>query len=180
MPAETLPALTLIPPWAHAVAHWGKRVENRSWAPPRGLLGKQIAIHSGKSPWRQRKNGEWAINEGALEDVREAIRFCEKASAGEVPNPTTAKWIHERCSAVLCVATVAGWVHEDGYRALNRPERFASRTDTGPWFVGPYGWVLSDVVALPEPVPCSGKQGVWSLPADVDAAVRAQLGRRTE
>lgn len=40
------------------------------------------------------------------------------------------------------------------------------------WFSGPYGWVLDDVVAI-EPIPCSGRQGVWELPTAVLATVRA-------
>lgn len=177
MPAETLPALTLIPPWAHAIAYWGKRVENRTWAPPRHLFGRQIAIHSGKSPWRQRKNGEWTISRDAFDDVCSTVRFCEAAAPGMVSNPTTGEWIHERCSAVLCVATLAGWVHERGNFDLV-PEIAGLPVEylRSPYFVGPYGWVLTDVMTLASPVPCSGKQGVWSLPADVDAAVRAQLG----
>jgi hypothetical protein len=42
-----MPALTLWEPWASAVAYHGKDVENRSWAPPRDLVGQRIAIHAG-------------------------------------------------------------------------------------------------------------------------------------
>lgn len=38
-----------------------------------------------------------------------------------------------------------------------------------PWFCGPFGWILEDVVALPEPLPCRGWQGVWKLPPDLFA-----------
>jgi len=44
-----------------------------------------------------------------------------------------------------------------------------------PWFVGPFGWVLSDVVVLPAPVPCRGAQGLWEVPADVREAALRQL-----
>jgi hypothetical protein len=33
-----------------------------------------------------------------------------------------------------------------------------------PWWEGPVGWVLSEVMQLPEPIPCPGKQGLWKLP----------------
>ena len=36
---------------------------------------------------------------------------------------------------------------------------------------------LTDVIALPEPVPCRGAQGLWTLPADVESAVLAQIAR---
>lgn len=40
--------LTLWQPWAWAVAYAGKQVENRSWKPPRQLVGEWIAIHAGQ------------------------------------------------------------------------------------------------------------------------------------
>jgi hypothetical protein len=43
-----------------------------------------------------------------------------------------------------------------------------------PWFYRPddgtvnYGWVLEEVKALPEPIPCKGKLGLWDVaPADL-------------
>ena len=46
-----------------------------------------------------------------------------------------------------------------------------------PWFTGPLGWELVDVLALPEPVPVKGKQGLWTLPEDVAEQVNRQAGR---
>ena len=40
-------ALTLWQPWAWAICHAGKRIENRTWPPPNEIFGKQIAIHAG-------------------------------------------------------------------------------------------------------------------------------------
>ena len=40
-------ALTLRQPWAWAICHAGKRIENRTWAPPRSVIGQRIAIHAG-------------------------------------------------------------------------------------------------------------------------------------
>lgn len=49
----------------------------------------------------------------------------------------------------------------------------------GPWAArGQYHWRLANVRALPEPVPCKGALGLWTLPDDVEAAVAAQLGER--
>ncbi len=66
--------------------------------------------------------------------------------------------------AIVAIATVAGLVGEEDARA-------------NPWFVGPCGWILRDVVTLPEPVPCKGAQGIWRLPVDVDTRVQAQIAR---
>jgi hypothetical protein len=40
-------ALTVVQPWAHAIVHLGKDIENRSWKPPETLIGKRFAIHAG-------------------------------------------------------------------------------------------------------------------------------------
>lgn len=38
--------LTVKNPWAWAIIHAGKDVENRTWAPPTAMIGQQIAIHA--------------------------------------------------------------------------------------------------------------------------------------
>jgi len=47
---SSLRALTLWQPWAHAVAHFGKRIENRPWAPWTSIIGQTIAIHAAAKP----------------------------------------------------------------------------------------------------------------------------------
>jgi hypothetical protein len=63
------------------------------------------------------------------------------------------------CGAVVAVARVAKVVTK-------------SRS---PWFSGPLGWVLKDVVALRKPVECKGQLGLWNLPPRVERKIRAQL-----
>jgi len=41
-------ALTIRQPWAWAILHLGKNIENRTWKPPESLIGQRIAIHAGK------------------------------------------------------------------------------------------------------------------------------------
>jgi len=45
---EPLRGLTVMQPWAGAIAYGTKRVENRTWAVPARLMGSWIAIHAGK------------------------------------------------------------------------------------------------------------------------------------
>ena len=52
MSKHPLMAVTLHRPWAYAVAHLGKPVENRTWACPL-KPGSLIAIHAGKKYDRQ-------------------------------------------------------------------------------------------------------------------------------
>jgi len=42
-------SLTVLQPWAGAIAYGAKRIENRSWPIPRGDVGQAIAIHAAKS-----------------------------------------------------------------------------------------------------------------------------------
>lgn len=60
-------ALTLMRPWSLAIVQYGKNIENRSWIPPRSVIGSTIAIHSGKS-----------ID-------YEAMEFIEKVTGKKVP-----------------------------------------------------------------------------------------------
>jgi hypothetical protein len=45
----------------------------------------------------------------------------------------------------------------------------------GPWFCGPYGWVLKDPIALPRPIGLPGRLRLWKAPPEVVAEVNRQL-----
>ncbi|HEY3265533.1 MAG TPA: hypothetical protein VGM37_01305 [Armatimonadota bacterium] len=137
--------LTLIQPWAAAIAHGGKRIENRVWKSDRAI-GQRIAIHAGL---RFDEADEWSI-----------LRLLDRESLVDAH-------VH---GAIVAVAQVDDFVTNP----------FDVTADQRPWFCGPVGWVLSNVRALPEPVPCRGAQGLWPVPADVAARVmeRVQKGGR--
>ena len=42
------PAISIKQPWAYAIMHLGKDVENRTWDLPRKFIGKTVLIHAGK------------------------------------------------------------------------------------------------------------------------------------
>lgn len=48
---DTIRGITIWRPWAWAIAHAGKTIENRSWSPPNGVT--HLAIHAG-SKWCER------------------------------------------------------------------------------------------------------------------------------
>ena len=54
------------------------------------------------------------------------------------------------------------------------------KTSRSPWFSGPLGWVLADVVPLRVQVVCKGQLGLWSLSPAVERRVLQQLRRRPE
>ncbi|MCI4340483.1 MAG: hypothetical protein L3J73_04375 [Thermoplasmata archaeon] len=65
---------------------------------------------------------------------------------------------------ILATATVAG---------IHLPESPFSGVAEDPFFAGDCAVVLADVVALIYGVACSGKQGWWTLPPDVEEQVLA-------
>ncbi|QQR47709.1 hypothetical protein JKA73_17385 [Myxococcus xanthus] len=131
---ERIRGLTLIRPWAWAIACAGKDVENRTWEPPRAMVGGWLAIHAGKK-WDQ----------DAADSI--ADTFGIKVP-GESEQPS---------GVIIAMARIAGVV----------------RDSESPWFCGPVGWTLDQVVQLQTPVACRGAQGLWTLPEPVLERVHA-------
>ena len=167
-------AVSVRQPYALAIAHLGQDVENRPWPVPQWLFGGYLAIHAPAT-----------VEAEALLWLRDAIRFQTEPQL-YLPLDFDVDG-HLTTSAVVAVAVVRGCVAVDqtealmGARgqALPVASRFGDVPDgwSSPWLCGPFGWVLSDVVALPTPVPCKGARNLWELPPDVLAAVRAEFGR---
>jgi hypothetical protein len=42
----------------------------------------------------------------------------------------------------------------------------------GDFTPGRWAWMVADVRPLPEPIPCRGAQGLWTVPDDIDAQLR--------
>lgn len=152
-------ALTLRQPWAYAVTHLGKRVENRTRRPPDSLLGRDIAIHAGLG------------TEDVISYLRTAGLWRDPPTDPEHPFAEP----YPR-GAIVAVARVRAYEDDDGVGLMVegdyvREEEILS----SPWYTGPIGILLADVRVLTEPVPCRGMQGYWPVPADVEAAVLARL-----
>lgn len=124
-PIERARALSLRPAWAWAVAHAGKRIENRTWTTSyRG----RIYIHaSTKTPSDDERRELVPLGMPQRPPSR-AIVAC-----AELVNVLTVDQVHRR------------WVGENQMR----------------WAIGPFCWMLRDVIVLPEPIPMSGKLGLW-------------------
>lgn len=137
-------ALTLWRPWPwaifHAPAAIAKRIENRPWKPWHLIRGKRIALHAGK---------HW--------DAEGAGRILQLVLEGSRPPTRTPEhWVEEGIIGTACV---------DGYI---EDYQLAADLGQGPWWTGPYAWVLSDVRALPRAIPCKGKQGLWTIPPEIE------------
>lgn len=178
-------ALTLWPEWAWAVCNLGKRVENRLWKPSERQLapGEVFAIHAGKH-WGGRAGV--AATEDGLYAVAEALLAAEPHAMVEVVNARgrRAPYLLARTSrgrhhldpkaaptgSVVALATYLGAMSSNA----GRRQAWASMApDTWHWMLGDLpGW---GVLTLPEPVSCTGHQGLWRLPRGVAREVRRQL-----
>lgn len=163
-------ALTLWPEWAWAIATLDKRVENRGWMhrlPPGSLL----AIHAGAAIGG--RPGPVARDEGMAALVLMALR-----AGWQILGPT---W---RLGSTALTATKGErsvWI---GAPQVRRSAVVAvGRLAIGPqpdqelgWAVpGQRHWWMDRVWPLAKPVACTGRQGLWRLPPNVDAMVRAQV-----
>lgn len=155
-----LRALTVRPPWSHFIAKCGKTAENRNWPTPyRGLL----AVHAGLN---------W---DGAAEEDLTALAAWRDWSAAlpplNVAGPLRKNAIHVDLGAVVAVAELA-----DCHFALQGDGCAFADSRCSPWAqLHQWHWQLKDIQPLDKPVPCKGRLGLWRLPEDVEAAVRAQL-----
>jgi len=154
--ATPMLAVSLTQPWASLVALGKKTIETRSWtASHRG----PIAIHAAKGF----PGGCQALC--AEEPFRAAL-------AGR-----TAKQLPR--GLIVAVARL-----DSCWRFPEAPDPFGGRPhaeheiDFGDYTPGRFGFVLTDIVPLPEPVPAKGALSIWRIPDDVRALIAAQIGRR--
>jgi hypothetical protein len=152
-------ALTLTHPWPWAMVELpeaaAKRVENRSWEPPRKLIGQHIALHGGRLP-----------SGAKLAEVRADALYIENEILEDgIGDPAlTAEDLSDDDVRDLCLP---------GLFAVARLAEVVTHSDS-PWFFGPFGWVLDEVTRIDPPVPHTGAQGLW----EVSPAALAQLRAR--
>lgn len=192
-------ALTLTQPWAGLVASGIKLVENR----PRSMIkredfGKPFAIHASREiderVYARIREIDPALIDYQRDDGphREQVRWyrLSRITSAVIAVATISDIVVDRrCVSVgvdddgHCKRCGLMPVDDDdgptycpsGFTAGTRdPSTLAQ--DQRRWFFGPVGYVLRDVIALPTPVQCKGALGFWTLPADVEANVREQLG----
>lgn len=142
-------ALTLRHPWPFCICRWNKRIENRTWRPPQSLIGQRIAIHGGKVPPQSQHY-----------QIRNIIHdlYCEHG----LPAGMTDIKLDDVFACTGIVATAV----------IDRVIAFGDDDicEQDPWFEkypGNYGWILTDVIVLPEPIPCRGAQGLWTVPDEI-------------
>lgn len=132
-------ALTLIQPWAYAIASLGKDIENRTWVPPGRCLGQRIAIHAGAK---------------CSADAIVGLSLRGHAVPHQPPS-----------RAVVATALLVGWARDEASFSTTLTRAEATAALRSPWYIaGQIAWVLRDAQPLRVPVPCKGALGLWRLP----------------
>jgi hypothetical protein len=181
--------LTLTPPWGTLIAvaalrpALGKHIETRSWALPSAAIGIPMAIHQAQGLPRSFSEADLAAL-CASWPFAEALAAVGITKAAQLPRGrivavvTPIDCVPTQNSAVA-VAPGQPWFvgHRSGvgqhYYEVPPPEPERSFGNYAP---GRYAWLLDDIAALAEPVPCRGSLSLWRVPAEVEAQIRAQLG----
>ena len=143
-------ALSFIEPWATLVTLGHKKVETRSWAPPRWLIGQQIAIHASKS----------------IEAIRDGTA-AELFRIAGVPCPT--EWPLGKIVAVARISSVERT--EQARLSLTRPE-----IAFGNYLDGRWAWSLHDVIPLRGPLTIRGMLGLWEVPLSFEDELLRRIG----
>lgn len=171
-------ALTLTQPWAALVATGAKRIETRSWSTSyRGAL----AIHAGKGL------GPVGGRAGFVEFCTENERvYAALEDAGLVPFT----WDQDALMALPRGAIVAVCTLVDCVPSEKIMQAFGAHgpmdshgghelwplTDQelafGNYAPGRFAWLLGDIRMLVEPIPATGKLGLWNWEAPAVMTVR--------
>lgn len=134
-------AISLWQPWASAIACGAKRIETRHWATKyRGPL----LIHAAK---------RW--------DAHQRFFTRNEQAAGRLPADLPRGVIVAACHLVACIPSDDLMADPNAFGLTATDKRYG---DYGP---GRFGWLLEDVIALPEPIPYLGKQGFFNVPDDI-------------
>ena len=151
--AELMRILTVRQPWAHAIIHGGKNVENRV----RNLAGDYrgpVAIHAGL----QRDDRGW-VDAGAY-----ALTNTMNAGHPEV------------LGAIIGVVDLVG-VHHADKNALECADRGGRGLWCSRWAdPGVYHLALANPRPLSEPIPYKGGQGLRWVSPELQARIEAHLG----
>lgn len=156
--------LTLWRPWPNAFLlqerSWStqtirpKRVENRDWYP------------------------QWACQpmSGGVADAKPGIYFAlhagHRADLQALDEIRRWGWPELRVGEPSLIVAVCRFVRVLDLDQLGEDHPLVARHL--PWVAGRYLWEVDQVVVLPDPVSCSGAQGLWLLPDPVLSAVREQ------
>ena len=167
---DPIKAISLTQPWATLVAISAKEIETRSWSSPyRGWL----AIHAAKG-LDAVGGAEGLVEQCRQEPFRSVLlgHFGAGAIAGQALPLGAIVAVGNLHRIERTGRTPADEVYVWGQDLpITDPNELAF----GDYTPGRFAWVLTNVHPLVEPVPCRGALRVWTMPPDVEEAVRNQV-----
>ncbi|MFB4306914.1 hypothetical protein [Actinomadura sp. GTD37] len=144
--------LTIRQPWAHAIAHHQKTIENRGWTTAyRGLIAIHAAASAGpRDEWEYAADRVAALASVPIRDVEDGMRTR---------------------SAIVAVAYLSG-ICSTSYGI---PHGVGLACECGPWAMPRQRHLhLIGVRALERPLPCKGALGLWRVPPAVAVELEEQ------
>lgn len=118
------PALTLLNPWAHAITHHGKIIENRGWTPPPQV--NRLWIHAGKG-WDPAGTLRYVMHRMGCEHERTELVTSAIVASAAVLGHCTAGMAYRPCECGPWAAPgQVHWLLGD-VRALTAPVPCAGR-----------------------------------------------------
>lgn len=168
-------AITLHAPWGTAIAECGKDIENRGHLllGPR-FVGQRIAIHQGQA-WDSEAAEALAARGLAIGTRR------EDHATGAIVATARIRGIVD-CRGRGGTGVPISGLSPGGGRALVHAWRrsdagpLAALAASSPWWAGPVGIVLEDVIIPGTTIWCRGKQGAWDVPAEVLPLLAPEAG----
>lgn len=164
--------LTVRQPWAWALIHGGKTVENR--VRYLGDYRGPLAIHGGLA-WSEQGASDWEVRRAFTSHRLGDPADDSQVWAAEEPARTDD---HFRGCFGAVIGVVNLWaVHQP------RPGCCVNRGAPpygDPWAMdGHWHMCVADARPLSEPIPAKGRLGLWRPDAELQGAIEARLGART-
>lgn len=146
-------AISLTQPWATLIAIGAKRIETRSW---NTAYRGRLAIHASKNFPRKCEMLTFEF------PFKQVLRDAGISAAMTLPT-----------SAIVAVVNLVSTVRFDDSENWPEPER-----SFGDFAAGRYGFVLADIIKLPDPIACRGALGIWDTRAvapDLESQIEAAI-----
>ena len=155
-------ALTLTQPWAGLVVLGIKRIENRSWKPPKELLGRRHAVHASRKV--DEEVVKFLVDELGL--VEHPLWRVTSAIVG------SAIW-HDVVSSVTGVEQFETRLERE-VRDRNKfgdPVDEVAFKDQQRFWMGPHAHVLRENRHYATPIPTGGARSFWHLSSELRSKV---------
>jgi len=146
--------LSIKHPWAWAIVHAGKRIENRDWyCDYRG----PVLIHASKLrlPKTDKIPGPFVADWRAMQAILDTLGVDKS----KLP-PVSYRSLVAQSGGIVGIARIVDCILPDGEAVGSKGQKHELADD--PWYMGSYGFVLQDVQPIPF-ISYQGALGLWKV-----------------